>query len=360
MEPLKEMFGPVFLKNLALSFGVEYKSFASDAFLKEVIAPLEALSLNERMHHIAKVLHEYLPADYKKSIDIMKAVIPQLNPGYTNLLFPDYVSMFGTADFTTSMSALKYFTRFGSSEFAIRTFLKLDLEKTLGVVYKWSEDDDFHVRRLASEGSRPRLPWSFKLDAIIKNPSLTAPILENLKADNELYVRKSVANHLNDFSKDSPSHLLTLVKAWDSTHPHTAWIIKRGCRSLLKQGDKKSMAVFNLTKNVQITVKNFKINKPVIRLNEELVFQFQLVSKKSAVQRLMIDYRIHYYKKSGVQLPKVFKLKEIDLKPGETFGIIKKQRFQDFTTRKHYSGTHLLEIVINGVVMQRQRFEFKR
>jgi 3-methyladenine DNA glycosylase AlkC len=360
MEPLKEMFGPVFLKKLAHAFSTEYKPFASEAFLKSAMEPLAAMSLNERMHHIAQMLKEYLPSDYKRSIAIMKEVIPQLNPGYTNLVFPDYVSLFGTSNFTTSLDALKFFTQFGSSEFAIRTFLKLDLEKTLPILYAWSEDDNHHVRRLASEGSRPRLPWSFKLDAIIKNPALTTPILENLKTDNELYVRKSVANHLNDFSKDSPRHLLTLVNGWDKTHPHTAWIIRQGCRSLLKQGDKKSMAVFNLTRDVRVAVKKFTINKPVIRLNEELMFQFEVVSKKTSAQRLMIDYRIHYFKKSGVQLPKVFKLKEIALKAGDTQSFVKKQRFQDFTTRKHYSGPHALEIVINGVVMKRKRFEFKR
>ncbi len=360
MEPLKEMFGPVFYKKLAQVFSVEYKSFSQEKFLKDVLGPLGAMSLNERMHHTAHVLHQHLPADYEKTIAIMKAVIPQLTPGYTNLVFPDYVSLFGTSHFSTSLEALKFFTRFGSSEFAIRTFLKLDLAKTLPIMYRWSHDDDFHVRRLASEGSRPRLPWSFKLDAIIQKPVLTTPILETLKADKELYVRKSVANHLNDFSKDSPEHLLLLIKAWDKTNPNTAWIVRRGCRSLLKQGDKKSMAVFNLTKDVKVALKKFSINKSLIRLNEELVFQFDLVSTKSSAQRLMIDYRIHYFKKSGVQLPKVFKLKEIELKAGETVSIIKKQRFQDFTTRKHYSGAHLLEILVNGEVVQRKKFEFKR
>lgn len=360
MEPLKKMFGIVYYKTLAQVLESSYKSFPTDKFLNAVLGPIENMSLNERMHHTAHVLHRHLPPDYKKSIALMKEVIPQLNPGYTTLVFPDYVSLFGTSDFSTSLEALKYFTQFGSSEFAIRTFLKLDLEKTLPVVYAWSEDENFHVRRLASEGSRPRLPWSFKLDAIIQKPALTTPILENLKTDNELYVRKSVANHLNDFSKDSPEHLLALVKAWDKTHPHTAWIVKRGCRSLLKQGDKKSMAVFNLTREVKITLKKFSINKPLIRLNEELIFQFDLASEKTTSQRLMIDYRIHYCKKSGVQLPKVFKLKEIDLKPGEKLSIVKKQRFQDFTTRKHYNGTHVLELLINGEVAQRKRFEFLR
>lgn len=360
MEPLKEMFGQTFYKKLANTFASVYKPFQSEHFVKEVTANLENLSLNQRMRNTSIILHKHLPADYNKTIGIMKEVVPQLNGGYTTLVFPDFVSVYGTLHFRESLEALKYFTQFGSSEFAIRPFLKHDLDKTLNVMRQWSSDENHHVRRLASEGSRPRLPWSFKLDAIIEKPALTLPILENLKCDDELYVRKSVANHINDLSKDSPDYVLKLVKAWDKTHSHTAWIVKRGIRSLLKQGDKKSMALFNLTKDVKVSVKRFNLTNSVIRLNDSLQFQFDLVSEKSTIQTLMIDYRIYYFKKSGAQLPKVFKLKEITLKPGEILSIVKKQRFQDFTTRKLFSGIHVLEIVINGEVMKRMQFEFLR
>lgn len=360
MEPLKEMFGQSYYKKLADTFAAVHTPFQSERFVKDVTANLKDLSLNQRMRNTSIVLHNYLPQDYNTSIGIMKEVVPQLNSGYTTLVFPDFVSLYGLPHFRESLEALKYFTQFGSSEFAIRTFLKHDLEKTLGIMKQWSTDENPHVRRLSSEGSRPRLPWSFKLEDIIKNPTLTSPILENLKCDNELYVRKSVANHINDISKDSPDYVLKLVKTWDKTHDHTAWIVKRGIRSLLKQGDKKSMAVFNLTKEVKVSVKRFSISNTIIRLNDSLQFQFDLVSEKTTNQTLMIDYRIHYFKKSGVQLPKVFKLREITLKPGEVFSIVKKQRFQDFTTRKLYSGLHTLEIVVNGEVMKRKQFEFLR
>ncbi|HOX82485.1 MAG TPA: DNA alkylation repair protein [Chryseolinea sp.] len=360
MEPLKEMFGLSFYKNLADTFASVYKPFQLERFVNEVTSNLKDLSLNQRMRNTSIVLHQHLPDNYSKSIGIMKEVVSQLNGGYTTLIFPDFVSVYGLPHFEESLEALKYFTSFGSSEFAVRTFLKHDLDKTLSAMKQWSADSNHHVRRLASEGSRPRLPWSFKLDEIIKKPEHTLPILENLKCDDELYVRKSVANHLNDLSKDSPDYVLKLVKNWDKTHHHTAWIVKRGIRSLLKQGDKKSMAVFNLTKDVKISVKRFSISNTKIRLNDSLQFQFELVSKKTTSQTLMIDYRIHYFKKSGVQLPKVFKLKEITLKPGEVISITKAQRFQDFTTRKLFSGTHTLEIVVNGEVMKRKQFEFLR
>jgi 3-methyladenine DNA glycosylase AlkC len=360
MEPLKEMFGKAYYQKLARTISSVHKPFANAAFLKDVTNGLDALSLNERMRHTSRVLQQHLPEKYTTAVGILKEAIPLLNPGYTTLVFPDFVSQFGTKDLRTSLDALKYFTQFGSSEFAIRTFLKQDQEKTLRAMYGWSENEDVHVRRLASEGSRPRLPWSFKLDAIIKDPSLTAPILENLKADDELYVRKSVANHLNDITKDSPEYVMDLVKAWDKTHTHTGWIIKRGCRSLLKQGHEKSMALFGLTTDAAVKLTKFNMSSTTIRLNDELGFRFDLISQKATAQRLMIDYRIHYFKKSGAQLPKVFKLKEVTLAPDETLHIVKKQRFQDFTTRTLHSGTHILEIMVNGKTMLSKKFELVR
>ena len=120
------------------------------------------------------------------------------------------------------------------------------------------------------------------------------------------------------------------------------------------------MTVFGLTKDARVAIKRFSMASDVVRLNDLLQFQFDVVSEKSKAQKLMIDYRIHYYKKSGIQSGKVFKLKEITLAPGETISVIKKQRFQDFTTRKLHSGQHVLEIVVNGEVVKRKRFEFMR
>ena len=355
MEPLKEMFGSAFFNQLAQAIKTFYPKFESEDFLKAVIEPIAAMSLNERMRHASKTLHKFMLSDYRETIRIFKEAITLLKPGYTTLIFPEYVNQFGTHDFDASLDALKHFTRFGSSEFAIRTFLKLDLTTTLKKMYEWSKDENEHVRRLSSEGSRPRLPWSFKLDAMIENPRLTQPILEQLKKDDSLYVRKSVANHLNDISKDAADFVLSMVKGWDKTHPHTAWIVKRGCRSMLKQGDKKSLAIFNFTKDAEVSIKKFKIT-PTVKIGDTLSFEFEIVSNKKSIQHLMIDYKIHFQKKSGQMFPKVFKLKEIELKPGSSVFISKNQSFKDFTTRKHYKGNHKLEIVFNGEVKKRAGF----
>lgn len=353
------MFGLAFYRTLAGALKQVYQPFPQEKFLRDVLEPLPNLSLNERMRHTSIMLKQHLPSDYPKTIGILREVVPQLATGYTTMVFPDFVSQFGTHDFTTSLEALHYFTRFGSSEFAIRTFLQLDFDQTIGRLYQWSQDESEHVRRLSCEGSRPRLPWSFKLNKVIENPKLTQPILENLKQDDSLYVRKSVANHLNDLSKDSPDYVLALVKKWNQAHPHTAWIVKKGCRSLFKQGDAKSLALFSFTRDFQVSIKKFRITPAIVRIGSALTFECEMSSRKKSNQKLMVDYRIHFVKKSGALLSKVFKLKELELTPGQSIFISKKQSFKDFTTRQHFAGKHKLEIVVNGVVVKHGYFLVK-
>ncbi len=357
MEPLKELFNRAFYEHFAAAFERAHPDFNSTQFVKDVTKNFEPLSLNERMRNTSVVLQQHLPGDYEKALEIMYKVIPALRGGYTNLVFPDFVSQFGLQQQQLSLEALKHFTKFGSSEFAIRVFLKNDFENTLNTMVEWAGDGNHHVRRLASEGSRPRLPWSFKLPQVIENPSVTQPILEQLKADPELYVRKSVANHLNDFSKDNPDYMLGLVGSWDRSHPHTAWIVKHGTRTLIKKGNAGSMAVFGFEKDVKLRVENFKLAASDLRLGEVLDFSFDLVSEKQTSQKLVVDYIIHYRKSAGDLSPKVFKLKELNLEPNQRVTLSKKQRLQDFTTRKHYAGEHVLEIQVNGAVMAKQVFQ---
>lgn len=356
MEPLKEMFNKEFFKELSLKFNKHDKNFNKVAFLKEILTDLESLSLNQRMRQTSLVLKKYLPADFIKSLEIMYKVIPEMRSGYTNLLFPDFVGLYGGEHFEHSMDALKYFTTFGSSEFAIREFLKRDFNKTIKVMLRWSKDNNAHVRRLSSEGSRARLPWSFKLDEVIKNPKVTSQILENLKNDDSLYVRKSVANHLNDFSKDNPEYMIDMVSQWDQSEPHTAWIVKHASRSLIKKGNVDSLSIFNYEKDVKIAIDNFKISISKLQLGEYLNFSFDLTSLKKTPQKLVVDYIIHYQKSSGKLAPKVFKLTDMILLGGQTVTIKKKQLFKDFTTRKHFGGQHLLELQVNGKVVSKLDF----
>lgn len=355
-EALKDMFNKKFYEQLALEFNTVDKTFHPAKFIKEVTTDLEHLSLNERLRNTSVVLKNHLPKEYKKSMDVFFKIIPKFKGNYTALVFPDFVGQYGHSDFDLSMEALKYFTQFGSSEFAIREFLKSDFVKTIKVMNSWAEDKNYHVRRLASEGSRPRLPWSFKLDEVIKDPKVTRSILEKLKTDPELYVRKSVANHLNDISKDNTDFMLSLIKTWDKANTDTAWIIKHASRTLIKKGNAQSLAVFNFEKNVKLDLENFKLIKSKLKLGESIQFKFDIVSRKASSQKLVIDFRLFYRKKKGDLSPKVFKLKELKLQPKQTVTISKTHRLQDFTTRKHYSGKHIIEIIINGKVFSTKEF----
>jgi 3-methyladenine DNA glycosylase AlkC len=357
MEPLKEMFNLPFYKVLATAFEHAYPNFNAKGFIKEVTHNIEPLSLNERLRNTSVVLSQHLPADYKQAIDIMFRAINEVPKGYTALVFPDFVGLYGKEHFELSMEALKHFTTFGSSEFAIREFIRIAPEKVLKVMKSWTKDSNPHIRRLASEGSRPRLPWSFKLDAILKNPALTRPILEALKADEELYVKKSVANHLNDLSKDHPDYMIALMQEWGTDNPHTAWIIKHASRSLIKKGHKDSLAIFNFEKKVKLRVENFRLSPARIHLGEVLQLDFDIISEKSTPQKLVIDYAIHYAKATGNLSRKVFKLKEVTLLPGQQLHLTKKQLFKDFTTRKHHSGKHQIEIMINGHAYVEKSFQ---
>lgn len=357
MEPLKEMFNREFYKRFAQAFGEADKNFDTPAFVTDVTRDIDALPLNGRLRNTSVMLQKHLPQDFKKAIAVMYKAVPRLQRGYTALVLPDFVALYGKAHFDLSMEALKYFTTIGSSEFAIREFLKTDLAKTLKVMHGWAEDKDVHVRRLASEGSRPRLPWSFKLEEIIKKPSLTQGILERLNADEELYVRKSVANHLNDHSKDNAPYMLQLVGGWDKQHKHTAWIIKHAIRTLVKKGDKDALTIFGYGEEAKVKLQKLTIDKPTIHLGDTLQFSFSLKSESDLVQKLVVDYIIHYAKASGNNSKKVFKLKELTLNPGEQLNISKKQVFKDFTTRKHHSGRHRLEIQVNGSVLAGKDFE---
>jgi len=356
-EPLKDMFNKKFYERLALEFNKADKNFNPEKFVKDVTKGIDEMALNQRMRNTTINLKKHLPADYKKSVAILVQVAPQFKPHYTSFLFPDFIGQYGHDDVKFSLDTLKFLTRFGTSEFAIREFLKRDISGTLKVMNKWAEDENYHVRRLASEGCRPRLPWSFNLIEIGKDPGLTLPILEKLKEDPELYIKKSVANHLNDFSRTHTDWMLDLVNSWSKNkNEHTAWIIKHASRTLIKKGHPGSLAVFDFEKNVKIKLEALQVGKAKIKLGEEQTFSFDLLSEKNKTQKLVIDYAIYYVKKSGEQSRKIFKLKEIELKAGNKIDIIKKHSFKDFSTRKHYSGKHAVEILINGKVYGKKEF----
>jgi 3-methyladenine DNA glycosylase AlkC len=354
---LKEIFNVERLQHIATEMTAVYPEFDTQRFLKLAKTGLADLSVMQRMARVSECLHAVLPLGYEASLDVLRALAPRLNSGFVSMCLPQYVAAYGADRFDVSMDALKYFTAFGSSEFAIRHFLRRDIERSLKLMHDWSLDENEHVRRLASEGCRPRLPWSFRLEKVQADPSLAAKILDNLKADTSLYVRKSVANHLNDITKDHPDWVLTLIEGWSLDNKHTAWIAKHALRSLIKQGNPRALAIIGAGGKPEVEIVDVRVNPPVIGLGEKIILSFAVKSRVEDSQRLVIDYAIDYVKANGSTSAKVFKLKALTLPGKATEQLSRGQHIKELTTRRHYAGRHAVHIMVNGERLASTAFE---
>lgn len=354
--PLKDLYSPTFLQDLASDLKDAYPAFNQEAFTASVLAGnWPELELKERMARICQCLHSHIPLTYAETLEVLKSTAARQKYGFEYVFFPEYVSTYGLdEDWDTNMAALETFTKYGTSEFAIRFFLKKDPERVMKHMLEWADSENHHVRRFASEGCRPRLPWGIGLPVFKKDPSLIWPILEKLKADPEDYVRRSVANNANDIAKDHPDQVLTTFARWQKAdHPHTNWIIKHGSRTLLKQAHPKALALFGYGDPTPIELGNFSLTPEELAIGETLAFSFDLKLPEAA--KLRIEYIIDYVKANGKLAPKVFHLSEQSYDAG-IHSFTKEQSMRQMTTRKHYPGIHGLHIRVNGELKGSEQF----
>lgn len=354
---LKEIFNRDRLQHIADETWAVYPAFDRNGFMARASQGLDGLSVMQRLNRVSQSLHADLPEDYAVALEILYALAPRLNSAFVCMILPEYVALFGQDNFARSMDALKFFTSFGSSEFAVRHFLRKDFARAIEVMHGWSLDENPHVRRLASEGCRPRLPWSFRLENLMVDPTPVLDILDNLKADDSLYVRKSVANHFNDITKDNPEWVLDQLEGWSLDNPNSAWIARHALRSLIKQGNVRALTLMGAGQKAQVTLENLKVTPDVISLGDRINLSFTLKSTSDKAQRLIVDYAVHYVKKSGGTSAKVFKLKTFELGAGESVNISREQQVRNFTTRVHYAGRHEVDVLINGECLGRSGFD---
>jgi len=307
----------------------------------------------EKSRHTTVCLHEILPKPYKKAIDILKTAAP-LAKGAEALSLPDYVATYGLDNCELSVPALGHITKHITAELAIRPFLDSDPEKVMAFMTEWAEDKNDNLRRFASEGCRPRLPWAMALPKFKKDPSPILPVLEKLRNDKSENVRRSVANNLNDISKDNPGIVLGVCEKWYGESAETDKIVKHACRTMLKSGDKRALKIFGYSNPSKMKVSNLKLDNKKIKIGDNLNFSFDLTLKRKGKVRL--EYGVFYVKANGKLSKKVFKMTENDYKPG-TNSFSKKQFFGDMSTRKHYPGTHEISIIINGEEKEKTSFE---
>ncbi|MGZ9698115.1 DNA alkylation repair protein [Bacillus safensis] len=355
MEPLKHVYHELFIEELAEKLGQASTGFDAEKFQRLVLQKdWEQLELKGRMRRVTESMHACLPKDYEQAIEVLRQTAPHFS-GLSALVFPDYVETYGLAHWDISIKALEFFTPFSTSEFAVRPFLIQDQDKMLAQMLVWSQNQNEHIRRLASEGCRPRLPWGLTVPALKKDPSVTLPILENLKSDPARYVQKSVANHLNDISAIQPDLMKKMAKKWYGTNEHTNWIIKHASRTLLKKGDPDIMALFGYGDDPSVQVTDLKVEQNPIRIGEKMTFQFILQAVKPL--KLRVEYAIDYVKARGTRNQKVFKITEFETSAALHREFVRSQSFQNMTTRKHYEGVHTLTIIINGIPKASVDFE---
>lgn len=356
---LKHIFDRGRIRAIAQAMQAVHPAFDADAFVHRCDAGLDDLSLMQRLGRVTEALHAGLPPQYEETLPLLQALAPRLDHSFVTLVLPEYVARHGLHAPALSLEALRFFTPYGTAEFAVRHYLRQDLAGTLAVMRQWAEDADPHVRRLASEGARPRLPWSFRLAPLIANPRPVLPILERLKADPSPYVRKSVANHFNDITKDHPALVLDLFERWPREDVRTQWIVRHALRTLIKRGDARALALVGANAHARVEVGALQVTPDRVPRGGSVRLQCAIVSTAAVAQTLVIDYAVHYVKRTGATTPKVFKWKTLQLPAGGRLHLDRHHALRDLSTRRHHPGRHRIELMVNGVVRAEASFELE-
>ncbi|QUX97295.1 DNA alkylation repair protein [Marinomonas sp. CT5] len=365
-EPFKNLFNVNVITSMAEHFKRHWQEFNMQSFIDTASHQLDTLELKARSQQITAAMSQYLPRDFEQAGHILlNSLAPESDEeqtlddgiaGWAIMPMTDYVAIRGLAHHDFSMTLLNAMTRRFTAEFSIRFFLLDSPDETLKILKSWLKDDNKHVRRLISEGTRPRLPWAMQLPSFIQNPAPVIELLEDLKDDPEEYVRRSVANNLNDIAKDHPELVADIAKTWmQDADANRQKLIRHACRTLLKQGNRKVLEVFGYAPPQLSNIK-LEIQDKQVRLNSHLEFSLLIESTSKHNQSLMIDYVIHHQKKNGKTAPKVFKWKKVVLPAGKNLSMSKQHLFKPVTTRVYYDGLHEVEILINGQFIAKDSF----
>ncbi len=321
----------------------------------------EGMELKARMKHTAECLHHFMPSAYTDSIRLLGHLVESLKAhGFWQerlemMFLPNYIELYGLDDLETSMDAMEVVTQYVSCEFAIRPFLNRYPEQILARMMQWTQHPHHGVRRLASEGCRPRLPWGLSVPRLKENPAAILPILTALKDDPSDVVRRSVANNLNDISKDHPELLLETATNWKGHSKETDTLIKHACRTLLKAGHERILSHFGL-RSEGISIEDFDVLTSEVKIGGALQFSFRVTNTTNTPTVIRLEYAVYYRRSNGQLSRKVFKISERVYQPAQSELITRNQSFKLITTRKFYDGEHELEMIINGSPMVRGVF----
>jgi 3-methyladenine DNA glycosylase AlkC len=356
-EPLKNHFGTEVPRAIATMISAVHPAFKAKVFMKDVALGYDDLTLMARGEKIAQALHQHLPADFAQATQILLDSLDQAHDrdnggslsSFLYLPHTMFVARHGLDHFEVAMRAQHALTQRFTAEFSIRPFLQHHPEATLQQLKVWAKDPSAHVRRLVSEGTRPRLPWASRLPDFQKDPTPVLALLELLKDDPELYVRRSVANNLNDIGKDHPDRLVETARAWlKDASEDRLWIIRHALRFAVKQGNPAALAVLGFGDVAPVSIDKTSVLPERAVMGQAVQIAFDVTNHSKLAQRVLVDFCIHYIKANGSRSAKVFKLKTLTLTAGESVRVSKRVSLAEMTTRKHYPGTHRVEALVNG------------
>ncbi|WP_326565581.1 DNA alkylation repair protein [Amycolatopsis rhabdoformis] len=326
---------------------------------------LGGLGLRQRTDAVRDAVLADLPGGYRELADVVHtALADESFSGWMIWPVSEAASVRaledgGPAAFDAALDLLALLTPRLTAEFAIRQLLEADLDRALPKVLAWTTDPSEHVRRLASEGTRPLLPWARRVPAISARPGVTVPILDALHRDESAYVRRSVANHLNDVSRARPEVVVAAAGRWlsASADKQTAQLVRHGLRTLVKQGDPGALTLLGFAPPDGITFEGPLLSVPTVSVGGELSFTGILRNTGESAQNLVVDYVVHHRKANGTTTPKVFKLTTRTLEPGGELRLDRTHSFRLITTRVYHPGAHALEIQVNGTSLGKADFE---
>ena len=356
-EPLKNSFGADVPRTIARTIAAVSPRFNEKAFVQSVLEGYDDLALMPRAWKIAHALRRYLPGDYEQALAILLASLDRQSKrtvvsgmgAFVFLPHVFFVAEYGLDHFEASMRAQYLLTQRFTAEFSIRRYLERHQAATLARLAEWTTDPSEDVRRLVSEGTRPRLPWAPRLRAFQDDPRPVLALLERLKDDVSLYVRRSVANSLNDIGKDHPDVLVETATRWlENATEERRWIIRHALRSAVKRGEAGALRVLGFGDKAVVAVEKVRITPSRPPIGSSVRIMCEVASQASGVQRVLVDLRVHYVKANGKSSPKVFKLKTVELAPKQTIAFSKTLALTQLTTRTHYPGLHRIELLVNG------------
>ncbi len=339
-----------------------WPGFPEDDFVERACDGLAGLEMKGRVVHVADGLAATLPDDFGEAAKVIgKSLDSPRMDGWAVYCVDDYVARYGIDQPEVALPLMARLTPRWSCEFAIRPFIEKHPELTFEYFGRWIESEDEHLRRLVSEGSRPRLPWGGHIRAFIADPSPTIALLDRLVDDPSPHVRKSVANHLNDIAKDHPDLAIETAQRWideGGVTERRAWIVNHGMRSLIKAGDPAALRLVGYDHEAEVSITAFGVAPLEIGIGQEITIEFALTATEPTP--VMVDYAIHHAGSSGVRSAKVFKLKRLNLEPGMETAFVRKHRIREVSVRRIYPGPHLIEVQVNGRVLAAATVEVRQ